>query len=168
MAHLIGMSAFVKGRKFTVDSDSVRIGRRTGNQIVLDEASISGTHCVINRAGRCFILTDLDSTNGTRVNGAPVHETRLNPKDILQIGNVELMFDGDDVEADLSAAPSPRGVEFAPELARGPTEFQNGSPFKARNENRHHKVWLLLIGLVLLSIIGGVVYYIMQMFSTGT
>jgi pSer/pThr/pTyr-binding forkhead associated (FHA) protein len=168
MAHLIGMSASVKGRKFNVDSDTVRIGRRTGNPIVLDEPSISGTHCVITRTGGCFVLTDLDSTNGTRLNGAPVHEARLNPKDILQIGNVELMFDGDDVEADQSAVAASRGIEFSPELARGPAEFQNGSPFKARNERRHLKIWIVLIGLVLLSIIGGVVYYIIQIFSTGT
>lgn len=167
MAHLIGMSASVKGRKFTVDSDTVRIGRRTGNPIVLDEPSISGIHCVITRTGRCFILTDLDSTNGTRLNGAPVHEARLNPKDILQIGNVELMFDGDDVEPDQASASAPRAVDFVPELARGPAEFQNGSPFKARNERRQRKFWILLIGLVLLSIIGGVVFYILQIFSTG-
>lgn len=167
MAYLIGMSASVKGRKFTVDSDTVRIGRRAGHAVVLDEPSISGTHCVISRTGGCFTLTDLDSTNGTRVNGTPIHEARLNPKDILQIGNIELMFDGDDVEPDQAGGSAVRGVEFIPEPARGPTEFQGVSPFKARHEHRHLKIWIVLIGLAVLLILGGVVYYVMQIFSTG-
>jgi len=168
MAHLIGMSAAVKGRKYNVNSDIVRIGRQAGNQIVLDEPSISGFHCAIARTGRCYVLTDLESTNGTRVNGSPIREARLNPKDILQVGHVELMFDGDDIDADPAAKSANRGVEFNPEMAYSPSDSEAISPFKSRNEGRHRKIWVLLIGLILLLVIGGVVFYAMQIFSTGS
>ncbi len=165
MAYLIGMSPSVKGRKFNVDADRVRIGRKSENEIVLEEPSISGTHCVITRSDRRYVLTDKDSTNGTRLNGAAIHEARLNPKDILQIGHVELMFDGDDIEADPATSPASRGVEFVPELSRGPVEPQAGSPFQSRSENRHLKLWMILIGLAVLLVLGGLVFFIVQIFS---
>lgn len=77
MALLIGMSSTVKGRKFDLVQDETFMGRNAQNHVPLDDTSISGRHCSIVRDGRKYTLVDLGSTNGTRLNGAPVMKLSL-------------------------------------------------------------------------------------------
>ena len=68
------------------------IGRTTAADFILDEALVSRVHCRLTatRAGDLEIR-DLDSTNGTFVNGERVEVARLAPGDKLQVGRVEMV-----------------------------------------------------------------------------
>lgn len=72
--------------------NSISIGRSAGNDIVLNATNISKKHCMItNKNGRLFIQ-DLNSTNGTAVNGERIHfDTEIFSGSIIQIGKSELL-----------------------------------------------------------------------------
>ena len=86
MASLIGMSADVKGKNVPIDRDEITLGRSKDNVVVLESPTVSGHHCCIVRQGNQFLLKDLESTNGTRLNAKEVSEAKLHPKDIIQVG----------------------------------------------------------------------------------
>ena len=70
----------------------LRIGRASDNDLVLDHESVSRYHAQIRREDDAFLLADLGSTNGTRVNGQPVGERRLSPGDRIHVGAVAARF----------------------------------------------------------------------------
>jgi len=82
------------GNEFDVTAAEVTIGAANDNRIVLEEPTVSGHHAVLRFAGGQFQLSDNDSTNGTRVNGEPIHTIILNNGDRIQMGRCELHFRG--------------------------------------------------------------------------
>jgi hypothetical protein len=68
------------------------IGRDRHNHVVVEDTLVSRRHCQIRRQGREFILEDLDSVNGTFLNGQRVTRERLRSGDVVRIGQTELMF----------------------------------------------------------------------------
>ena len=109
MAFLRRITPGEEGITFEIEQDLTSIGRGPGNLIFLDDASVSGRHCSLRRNGREFTLLDQNSTNGTTVNGELIDKARLKAKDIVCVGSVELLFDGDDIE------PPPPTPEAPPE-----------------------------------------------------
>ena len=81
-----------KGRVFRDLSVPVTIGREEGNVLRLNDERISRYHAKIQMEDGDVIVTDLDSTNGTRVNGATVQIRRLRAGDQLSIGRSMLLF----------------------------------------------------------------------------
>lgn len=73
---------------------SMTIGRHRGNTIVLDNPGVSGYHARIDKSGPDFILTDLQSTNGTLVNGNKVVTWKLTHGDKIRIEDHVLLFVG--------------------------------------------------------------------------
>ena len=68
------------------------IGRATGADFIVDAALVSRVHCRLTAlAGGELEVKDLESTNGTFVNGARVDTARLAPGDKLQVGRVEMV-----------------------------------------------------------------------------
>jgi predicted component of type VI protein secretion system len=163
MAVVIGMSSTVKGRKFELAEGETHIGRQNQNQISIDDASISGRHCSIVREDCRYTLVDLGSTNGTRLNGAPVSRVALKPKDIIQVGGVELMFDGQDVEVPASESSRTVKIETMAEQVHIPASFHTASPFRNRRDSR--KPWVILtIGLIVL-VLAGLVFFVLRLFT---
>src|ERR1700694_1343 len=68
--------------------ETVTIGRMKGNTIALDDSSVSLSHAKITRKNAEFFLKDLNSTNGTMLNGQSVNEARLRDGDQLKFGEV--------------------------------------------------------------------------------
>ncbi|MEC7556332.1 MAG: FHA domain-containing protein [Planctomycetota bacterium] len=81
-----------RGRVFDSLETPVTIGREDDNSIQLNDERISRFHSKIQEDGQRIILTDLDSTNGTRVNGRPVQLRVLKPGDQVAIGRCLLVF----------------------------------------------------------------------------
>jgi len=81
-----------RGRVFTNVSTPVTIGREDENTIQLNDERVSRFHAKIQDDGGQIILTDLDSTNGTRVNGHPVQMRVLQVGDQVAIGRCLLIF----------------------------------------------------------------------------
>ena len=73
----------------------LRIGRDPGNDLVLDDPNVSRRHAEVRRTGDgAFVLHDLHSRNGTRLNGRPVRAARMALGDVIGIGPYRLVFDG--------------------------------------------------------------------------
>ncbi|HEX8952670.1 MAG TPA: sigma 54-interacting transcriptional regulator, partial [Polyangia bacterium] len=73
--------------------DSVTIGSHAGNGLVIADPTVSRFHARIELDRHGFLLTDLDSTNGTWVAGLRVSAVYLPPKAKLQLGDVEVLFE---------------------------------------------------------------------------
>jgi pSer/pThr/pTyr-binding forkhead associated (FHA) protein len=68
------------------------IGRSTGADFILDAALVSRVHCQLVALGDGALeVRDLESTNGTYVNGNRIEKARLSPGDKVQVGRVELV-----------------------------------------------------------------------------
>lgn len=119
-----------------IDRKKLTIGRHQSNDIVIDNLAVSGYHARVEARQDGFVITDLQSKNGTYLNNEPVTESYINHKDIISIGKHSLVVDlmGEiDVSAAVGtgAAPSfsddqtmvldtsqdrqPRGEETVPE-----------------------------------------------------
>ncbi|MFV0445204.1 MAG: FHA domain-containing protein [Planctomycetaceae bacterium] len=81
-----------RGRIFRDLTTPINIGREDDNQIRLNDERVSRCHAKVQEHEGRFILTDLDSTNGTRVNGHPITMHVLQIGDQLQIGRCLLLF----------------------------------------------------------------------------
>src|SRR5262245_11299824 len=75
-------------------SDFVLIGRAPSNQIVLDHPTVSPAHALLLRTGASYWLKDLNSTNGTQINGDCVTDAELKDGDTIQFGSVTAIFAG--------------------------------------------------------------------------
>ena len=78
--------------EFEMDSSEAVIGRSKECQIQINDKKSSRRHAKISRRGLSFFLKDLDTVNGTFVNGQKVTETELTGEDLIQIGDTELRF----------------------------------------------------------------------------
>lgn len=81
-----------KGLVFSELSTPITVGREEGNSVRLNDERISRFHAKIQFDQGDMILTDLDSTNGTRVNGQLIHVHRLRHGDCVHLGRSVLLF----------------------------------------------------------------------------
>jgi pSer/pThr/pTyr-binding forkhead associated (FHA) protein len=72
--------------------DIVMIGRAPSNRIVIDHPTVSAQHVVLLRTRDSYSLKDLDSTNGTQINGNFVTDAELKDGDTIQFGSVKAVF----------------------------------------------------------------------------
>ena len=78
-------------KEFGIGS-SITIGRLPDNAIVIDNPAVSSHHACVFRDGESFVLEDLQSTNGTFVDGKRISRSRLKDDDVIVIGNEKLTF----------------------------------------------------------------------------
>ncbi len=81
-----------RGRVFADAPTPLTIGREEGNPIQLNDDRISRFHLKIQESQDKVVLTDLQSTNGTKVNGEPVQLWVLRPGDVISLGHTVLVF----------------------------------------------------------------------------
>jgi Nif-specific regulatory protein len=91
---LIAISGSLKGTTFALEEDEVSIGRDLSNSLSLNDPSVSRHHCLIRKSGSSagFRVIDLESYNGTFVNGVPVAEHPLNHGDQITLGDIRFIF----------------------------------------------------------------------------
>lgn len=89
---IVGIAGPFQGTLFALPEGEVTLGRDTSNHIWTGDSFLSRRHCVLTRAGSSLRIRDLDSHNGTRVNGIPVQEQELQPGDQISVGNSVLAF----------------------------------------------------------------------------
>src|SRR6266542_2602568 len=83
----------LEGKKDKFDEDVIRIGRKDDNHVVLAEKVVSSYHAEIRRRGESYTLVDLESTNGTFVNGERVQKAPLKDRDKVEIGENGPVFE---------------------------------------------------------------------------
>ncbi len=104
-----------KGRSFRDLATPISIGREEGNIVRLNDERVSRFHAKVQADNEEIILTDLESTNGTRVNGTVVQIRRLRPGDRVAIGRSILLF-GSDSEIESRRASLESLVQQPPAL----------------------------------------------------
>jgi pSer/pThr/pTyr-binding forkhead associated (FHA) protein len=86
--------------EFSLDKERLLIGRKPENDIQVDNLAVSGQHAAIITILNDSFLEDLDSTNGTFVNGKLVKKHALKHGDVITIGKHELKYVNDDATTD--------------------------------------------------------------------
>ena len=81
------------GRRVALGAQPLVIGRLPECDVVLNDSNVSRRHAELRRSGDGVFLTDLGSTNGTRVNGTPVREQILASGDEVSVGSTKLIFE---------------------------------------------------------------------------
>jgi hypothetical protein len=122
-------------REVPLSKDRMTIGRRSHNDVVIDNLAVSGEHAVIFKTGEGFYIEDLGSTNGTTVNGQPIKKHLLQGGDFVEIGKYRLKYaaeggeeSGGDVDFDTS---QPLKREF---YGPGPSTIPVQPPGPAKGE----------------------------------
>ncbi|HMP76174.1 MAG TPA: FHA domain-containing protein [Kiritimatiellia bacterium] len=165
MAVLMGMSGDVKGKTFPIGDEGLTLGRHADNQVSLNNATVSGHHAVIKREGDQYILRDLGSTNGSRVNSREIKESPLRPKDLVQIGSVEFLFNSEAMSfEDAQAVFTRTEVLETKGGTEMPESFGNISPFGARRRE-NLTIWIPIIAVLGLLAVGVVIYLLIKLFT---
>lgn len=118
MAKLIVTDGTGATREVPLTKERVTIGRSPDNDIALNDKAVSGHHAVVITILQDSFLEDLDSTNGTQVNGKQVAKHPLSNGDVISIGRNTLKYQGeakgeeDDFEKTMIIRPGQMGAAF--------------------------------------------------------
>ncbi len=82
-------------KEVQLTKEKTTLGRRPYNDIVIDNLAVSGEHAVLHMSANEVVLEDLNSTNGTYVNGKTVKKQALRNGDSVEIGKYKIKFVGD-------------------------------------------------------------------------
>ena len=121
-------------KEVQLTKEKTTLGRRPYNDIVIDNLAVSGEHAALQRLGADIFIEDLNSTNGTYINGKPIKRQLLVHNDTIEVGKykIKYLFEaGADFErtmiirpqaktapiTPLSAAPVASGVASSPAAA---------------------------------------------------
>lgn len=98
-------------KEVQITKDKTTLGRRPYNDIVIDNLAVSGEHAVLQMVGADVFIEDLNSTNGTYINGKAVKKQLLSHNDTVEIGKYKIKFmvdDGTDYEKTMIMKPGSR------------------------------------------------------------
>src|SRR5437667_11384416 len=93
MAKLVVLSEGLTGLAYELKVDKTTVGRLEDNAFQIAESSVSSHHCELDRRGGEIVVKDLNSTNGTFINGEKITEAVLKPGQILRLGQVEMRLE---------------------------------------------------------------------------
>src|SRR5258708_10293714 len=106
MAKLVIQNQGMTGRACELHTDRTTIGRVEDNTFQIADPSVSSHHCEVQLRGSDIFIKDLNSTNGSYVNGAQITESVLKPGQTLRLGQVELKLEAEGASASIPGAPA--------------------------------------------------------------
>jgi len=93
MASIVQMHEGVVINKFSIEKSSLRIGRDPDNDIIIDDKVVSMAHAIVevvedsaNKGNKEYYIKDLESTNGTHLNGKKITRQKLHNNDMIRVG----------------------------------------------------------------------------------
>ena len=95
-------------KEVQITKDKTTLGRRPYNDIVIDNLAVSGEHAVLQMVGADVFIEDLNSTNGTYINGKAIKKQLLTHNDTVEIGKYKIKYlvdEGTDYERTLILKP---------------------------------------------------------------
>ena len=111
--------------EYPLDRETLTIGRKTDNDIHIDNLAVSGNHAKILTILNDSFIEDLDSTNGTYINGEKINRHALKNGEIIAIGKHELKYVND--AADAGAGNFEKTMVIRPDAAGMPEQDQTGT-----------------------------------------
>jgi pSer/pThr/pTyr-binding forkhead associated (FHA) protein len=134
MGKLIVTDGTGKVSEVALNKERVTIGRHADNDIALNDKAVSGHHAVVITILQDSFLEDLDSTNGTQVNGKQVAKHPLSHGDVISIGRNTLKYEGegqggdDDFEKTMILKPSQFGAAFEQQVNKAAASPATAAP----------------------------------------
>jgi pSer/pThr/pTyr-binding forkhead associated (FHA) protein len=160
MARLVILSEGLTGKAHELTVDKTTIGRVDDNTFAIPEGSVSSHHCEILLRGTDIVIRDLNSTNGTFINGHQVTgEAPLKPGQILRLGQVEMRLE------DAGAKPPapkklpqqtmviPQGVKLGLEPSTTASFEKTAFPKKSNTGTRIFIAAIIVFALVVLALV---------------
>ena len=161
MAKLVILTQGLNGRAHELNVDRTTIGRVEDNLFQIAESSVSSHHCEVLLRGSDVVIKDLNSTNGTFINGEQITESVLKPGQTLRLGQVELKLETEKTASAPASAPAtapapgpakkqgeatmviPRGVSLS-ELEGGgrPPGFDTSKDFSKKRNRGGIYFWI--------------------------
>jgi pSer/pThr/pTyr-binding forkhead associated (FHA) protein len=169
MAKLVILSQGLTGRTLELKVDKTTIGRVEDNTFPLTEPSVSSHHCEVLRRGADIVVRDLNSTNGTFINGEKITESVLKPGQTLRLGQIEMRLE---TEATAAAPTGKKTVDTTLVMQRGVslTELEAGARGGfdtagkgfSKKDNRGSRIFLIAAIIVGIVIVGLVLFALMS------
>jgi predicted component of type VI protein secretion system len=155
------LSGILEGKSIDLIEERVTFGRALDNMVRLEDGTVSHHHAMLVLDNGEYKLRDLNSTNGSRVNGMRIVETKLHNGDQVRLGSVEMRFESDVKKSSQPLPPSQTGVDIS-QVGAGhapPPSFSPASPFgRKKQSQRTPLVWGVLgLGLVALAVLAWLV-----------
>jgi predicted component of type VI protein secretion system len=168
MAKLVVLSEGLTGQTYELKVDKTTVGRVEDNTFQIAQPSVSSHHCEIWLRGNDVVVKDLNSTNGTFVNGQQVTtEAVLQPGQVLRLGQVEMRLESGAGPSPAPAATAtgapaqgrqmrdssmqiPKGVSLE-QLERGPQGGLDANRGFTKKENKTNKYFV--IGIVVFAVV---------------
>lgn len=104
-------------KEVQITKDKTTLGRRPYNDIVIDNLAVSGEHAVLQMVGADVFIEDLNSTNGTYINGKAIKKQLLTHNDTVEIGKYKIKYlvdEGGDYEKTMIMRPGATPPAFSP------------------------------------------------------
>jgi pSer/pThr/pTyr-binding forkhead associated (FHA) protein len=125
-----------RGRVFENILTPVTVGREEGNSVQLNDERVSRFHLKIQEDGENLVLTDLESTNGTKVNGESVRVWVLRPGDVIALGRTLLLAGSpEEIAARLAQL---RGADLSAGVLPDDEEVEQSSPLVSLESELRH------------------------------
>src|SRR5215472_10531236 len=139
---VVAISGPLKDQVFRLTEGAVSVGRDPSNRMPIRDVTVSRQHCVIEMKNGQTTVNDLESHNGTLVNGIPISKRQLTHGDILRIGQCELVFlTEDDVPSDV---PHVHYSDGLPTDIRKTVRLQDTQAFapRRRTSDAWRAIWM--------------------------
>ena len=132
LANFLVRSGALKGQRLVVKTPVANIGRADYNDLMIPDESVSTSHAKLQRREGVWVLVDLDSTNGTFVDGERVKgETPLSPGVTVRFGDISLVFEPTDDAAVVAKGGGTRMMEAMKPAAPPPAPKPAAKPAPA-------------------------------------
>ncbi len=162
MAKLVVYTESLKGLSHELKVERTTVGRVEDNTFQIADPSVSSHHCEILLKGTDVVVKDLNSTNGTYINGDRISEATLKPGQTLRLGQVDLKLDG-------PASASKKQLDATMVIPQGVKRDELGTSIHTggkldekagfhKKSNKLNKIFFVGGGLVLLIIVALIIY----------
>lgn len=164
------LSEQLRGKTFELTNDMYTVGRIEERDICIPDPTVSTYHGSFVKSGDTYIFKDNNSTNGTRVNNEPVMEQELKNSDILQMGDVEMLYDcgaksgAEDKTSNITGI----SLQVNPTSSAGIKKLDAISPYADRGKDSGRKsqtIISVVIGALILIVAGLMIYVGFTMFG---
>lgn len=135
-----------------LSEETLTVGRLPDNDLALDDISVSSHHAELVLVNGDYFLKDLQSTNGTKVNGERCKEWELQDGDLILFGKVQAAYRSE-IPASKRSLPEAgeRKVELGNQSHR-PSDFTNASKFKTKTKKKD-PAGMAIVGLFVLAVL---------------